>query len=410
MPNRPASAPDHSDTAQDSSAGDELKMRRALGLGHQPATSFPQQSSGHTDRHPHKRRFVRDGEVPVVLVGRRDQPGDGGPSQGVAPVNKLALVEVARRSEQEARQRAERALTEAQATIHDLQTKLGHGLLERDEARDTAQRLEADKRALTEALEAERNARRKAEDALETRFGAPGSSQQVPKRPVGRPPKLAPTGDAQPKTASTPRHMPTATPHQSSTERTQARPEAGQVVGDFEPERRSTVITLIAGASPPAGMLKRRTGKPLTLATSFSLATAHTARGSRRWDRTRSGSRPMPPPQPAGWLCRKADRYHLAEGDRLVQGFPAAWSRGPVLVRPSPARATAIVRSAAASLPGCDRSRYSQPRAADVPGSLRRARQPCAGRLCPRTRRRTACRQQQRHRPAGSRSAATTPP
>ena len=200
MHNRPAFSPDHSDAADDASAGDELKMRRALGLERQPATSSPQQSSGHTDRYSQRRRFVRDGEVPVVLVGRRDQPADGVSSQGAAPVNKLALVETALRSEQESRQRAERALTEAQATIHDIQTKLGHAFLERDEARDTAQRLEADKRALISTLDAERDARQKAEDALETRIGDPGLSEPVPGRPVGRPPKLAATKAARPTT------------------------------------------------------------------------------------------------------------------------------------------------------------------------------------------------------------------
>jgi len=200
MHNRPAFSPDHSDAAPESSAGDELKMRRALGLERQPATSSSQQSSGHTDRRPQRHRFVRDGEVPVVVVGRRDQPADGVTSQGAAPVNKLALIETALRSEQEARQRAERALTEAQATIHDLQTKLGHAFLERDESRDTAQRLEADKRALTSTLDAEVDARQRAEDALETRIGGPVLSEPAPKRPVGRPPKLAATKAARPTT------------------------------------------------------------------------------------------------------------------------------------------------------------------------------------------------------------------
>jgi len=203
MHNQTAFSPDESDKAHDTSAGDELKMRRALGLEHQPATSSPQQLSGHTDRHPHKRRFVRDGEVPVVLVGRRDPPANGIASQGAAPVNKFALVEAERKSEQEARQRAERALTEAQATIHDLRTKLGHAFLERDEARDTAQRLEAEKRALTLGLDAVRDARQKAEDALEARIGGPGLSEQVAGRPVGRPPNLAATKAARP-TADTP--------------------------------------------------------------------------------------------------------------------------------------------------------------------------------------------------------------
>jgi hypothetical protein len=125
---------------------------------------------------------VRDGEVPVVLVGRGAQPTDRPPTHGIAPVNKLALVETARRSEHEARQHAERALTDAQATIRDLQTKLGHALLER-----VGRRLEADKLALTSALDAERNARQKAEEeALQNRSGGRSVSETVPTGPVGR--------------------------------------------------------------------------------------------------------------------------------------------------------------------------------------------------------------------------------
>jgi len=202
MHNQTAFSSDESDAAHDTSAGDELKMRRALGLEHQPVASSSQHSSGHTDKHPHKRRFVRDGEVPVVLVGRRDPPANGVALQGAAPVNKFAVAEAERRSEQEARQRAERALTEAQATIHDLKTKLGHAFLERDEARNTAQRLEADRRALTLALDAERDARQKAEDALETRTVGPVLSGQVPGRPVGRPPKVPATKATRPMTNS----------------------------------------------------------------------------------------------------------------------------------------------------------------------------------------------------------------
>ena len=175
------------DIASDASTDDEDKMRRALGLGPQPASFFPQPSPGPTDRQPHRRRFVRDGEVPVVLVGRGAQPTDRPPTHGIAPVNKLALVETARRSEQEARQHAERALTDAQATIRDLQTKLGHALLERDEVRDTARRLETDKLALTSALDAERIARQKAEEeALQNRSGGRSVSETVPTGPVGR--------------------------------------------------------------------------------------------------------------------------------------------------------------------------------------------------------------------------------
>jgi hypothetical protein len=72
-----------------------------------------------------------------------------------------------------AKERAERLLDEARAMIRDLQTKLGHGSLAKDEVLETVRRLETETRVAAHAeetvaseLAAERLARRIAEDAL----------------------------------------------------------------------------------------------------------------------------------------------------------------------------------------------------------------------------------------------------
>jgi hypothetical protein len=94
------------------------------------------------DQDRRARRFVRDGEVPVVVLNRAREVGG---TQAV-PTNRLALAENALRSERAARERAERALHEAQANIQHLQTQIGHATL-----------------AHAEILSAEREARELAE-------------------------------------------------------------------------------------------------------------------------------------------------------------------------------------------------------------------------------------------------------
>jgi chromosome segregation ATPase len=94
------------------------------------------------------------------LVIRRDQD-DG------VNTNNLDATRQALREQIEARERAERLLREAQATIHDLQTKLAHERLARDEA---VQRVVSDKQVVEQALQraqeelaVERDGRQKAE-------------------------------------------------------------------------------------------------------------------------------------------------------------------------------------------------------------------------------------------------------
>ncbi len=118
-------------------------MREALGLGGDGAPDLRQQRQS-PDRRP--RRFVKDGEVPVVILSTTRGSSMGPPM----PVNRVATAEAALRSERTAREQAQRSLHEALATIEHLRTQLGHAAL-----------------AHREALAGERRERERAERALE---------------------------------------------------------------------------------------------------------------------------------------------------------------------------------------------------------------------------------------------------
>jgi hypothetical protein len=123
-------------------SNEEARMRQALGL----------QDGGPGPRPPQRRdaehggrRFVKDGEVPVVVLnGARERGADA-----TGPMNRVAAAEAALRNERAARERAERSLQEAVANVQALQTRLAHAEL-----------------AHREALAAERAARERAEQAL----------------------------------------------------------------------------------------------------------------------------------------------------------------------------------------------------------------------------------------------------
>lgn len=125
-------------------------MRRALGLyddevrprtegdRQEPAQRGGQGAFGQGG--VHRRRFVQDGEVPVTVV-RRDMPDaehpGGGPSgigQSGPTSTRLQQVEAALAAETASRERAERALHEAQAAVQALQTKIGHNELVKNDA------------------------------------------------------------------------------------------------------------------------------------------------------------------------------------------------------------------------------------------------------------------------------------
>jgi hypothetical protein len=119
----------------------EEQMRRSLGLqqGSSPTARFSNSEMRH-----HKRQFVRDGDVPVEVLHGND----------AGRVNQLAATRQALQGQTAAREETERLLTEARHTIHDLQTKLGHERLARDEA---VQHGESAKRKVEQELAAARD-------------------------------------------------------------------------------------------------------------------------------------------------------------------------------------------------------------------------------------------------------------
>jgi hypothetical protein len=167
---------------------DEERMRRALGLMHaragapraQPSPSRtdlhgPGHGNGNANGHgatPTRRhRFVQDGEVPVVLV-KNSRPHEH--TGNAAAGGRVEELEAALGVEQAAREKAERALRAAIATIHELRTTLGHLELGRDEAQRLAAQREAAEaahqqrqRELEAALAAAANRARTAEAALQ---------------------------------------------------------------------------------------------------------------------------------------------------------------------------------------------------------------------------------------------------
>ena len=144
-------------------------MRHALGLrGNTPARSKADHPTTSTSGSPPpRRRFARDGEVPVTVIRRDHQP------DAEHGINQLDAARQAVRSEAMARERAERSLEEAQITNRDLQTKLAHERLAKFEALEAAQRAATAEQAVQQTLHlvqaelvAEVLALRNIEDAL----------------------------------------------------------------------------------------------------------------------------------------------------------------------------------------------------------------------------------------------------
>jgi hypothetical protein len=165
----------------------ESQMRKALGLlgeGQRNRSEPERSEQSHRvgDRFNgglHRRRFVQDGDVPVTVL-RRD-PGHEVPAhRGGAPAapptsSRLQRTEAALAAETAARERAERSLAETQALAHDLQTKIGHGELAKNEAfealrreRDVVSQLRADARAFEERLQEALSLKHVAEQAAES--------------------------------------------------------------------------------------------------------------------------------------------------------------------------------------------------------------------------------------------------
>jgi hypothetical protein len=125
----------------------EAQMRHALGLRSTSQTQAIPPIAGTSPgaSHPQRRRFVRDGEVPVSVIHR-----DHGDPSGT---NALGTARQTLREQIAAREHAEHLLHGAQVTIHDLQTKLAHERLARDEA---IQRADSEKQVVEQALQSVR--------------------------------------------------------------------------------------------------------------------------------------------------------------------------------------------------------------------------------------------------------------
>ncbi len=136
----------------------------------------------------HRRRFVQDGEIPVTVV-RRDAATESQTPQS----SRLQRTEAALAAETAARERAERALHDAQAQIAALQTKIGHAELARIEAveiakrekdalsqlRESSEGSEEQLQTLREQLEFADQTRREAQAALHDERNARKSAERA---------------------------------------------------------------------------------------------------------------------------------------------------------------------------------------------------------------------------------------
>ena len=154
----------------------ELQMRRALGLDRETSRLSQPTHSPNPSNGPHQRRhFARDGDVPVTIVH----------SDSGSRLQQLDAARQALRQQTAAREEAERLLADARNTIHDLETKLGHERLAKDEV---TQRIDAERRQIEEALAA-------AQEELATERGrARGQNANATRRPLPRRPQNSACG------------------------------------------------------------------------------------------------------------------------------------------------------------------------------------------------------------------------
>jgi hypothetical protein len=166
----------------------EIRARRSLGLTANP----PPRQQQRVDQARPRHRFVRDGEVPVVVVS-----GDGRSDASPHADSRLAGIESALAAERAAHASTARSLEEALATIQSLRTRLAHAEMASDEA-----------------IAVERRARAEAEKALQEAVADSGTvdppddgrpAEPGAKRPKGKWVRRATTTA---KTAATPKREP----------------------------------------------------------------------------------------------------------------------------------------------------------------------------------------------------------
>ncbi len=151
-------------------------MRRALGLQAGPGVNPRPRQMDRFSQEPRKRVFSRDGDVPVTIVNSRaKQEGNALLARPLSldPAPRHEELAQALAAERAKREQAERSLRDAQTTIHDLQTKLGHAQLALDELRaeiraeaGSARELAAVRQETDALLSGERALRDEAEAAL----------------------------------------------------------------------------------------------------------------------------------------------------------------------------------------------------------------------------------------------------
>jgi outer membrane biosynthesis protein TonB len=116
----------------------EARMREALGLrsdGTRIPSSHghrPERQLDHGTGNPRRHRFVQEGEVPVEVMTLRDHSTRSPGGLGSAPRHRVD--ETALAAERMAREQAERAFADMTERLREVQTKLGHAELARDEA------------------------------------------------------------------------------------------------------------------------------------------------------------------------------------------------------------------------------------------------------------------------------------
>ena len=175
----------HLDTAEE-------RMRRALGLSNrnppqQEAACAPAIHSPQLPQPGRPRHHLSNGRDVAVTIIRRKRHAEAADRQlaPVPAVNRLEATETALKAERLAREQAERGLSEAQAKIRELQTKIVHADLAHQEAlaaalareasarqalqelRDSLCEIEQARQAAVSRARRERVAREQAEEALE---------------------------------------------------------------------------------------------------------------------------------------------------------------------------------------------------------------------------------------------------
>lgn len=153
----------------------EAGVRRALGLDvavRRPERSSQYQRTAAQSSASHsKTGSSHANKVDVVVVQARRGHGlhvaEPHSANISSALNRLQVAETALKTERDARENAERSLSELQKTVHELQTKIGHTELAAVEVRHALQQMQNDLQSAEMALLEERSAKAAAEADLQ---------------------------------------------------------------------------------------------------------------------------------------------------------------------------------------------------------------------------------------------------